>query len=269
MPQDEGSYPTVEPAEIFERYSVRYLLGPWASFLIGVAGIRAGERVLDVACGTGAVARLAAERVGAAGQVTGLDLNGAMLAVARSLPPAAGPLITWVEGNAVAMQFSDAGFDIVLCQQGLQFFPDELAALREMHRVLVPGGRLVLSVWKSKGIYDTAVSNALERYAGGNVAALFCASRDVPNADELRHLILEAGFGGVDIRPATMMMRLPSLEEYTMCHLASTPVASTVAALSRESREALRNDIAKQLQPYVDGEGIVFPEEINIATAHT
>ena len=269
MPQHEESHLTAEPAEIYERYSVRYLLGPWASLLVGTAAIRAGEHVLDVACGTGAVARLAAERVGAAGQVTGLDLSAGMLAVARSLPPPAGPAITWVEGNAVAMNFADKIFDVVLCQQGLQFFSDKLAALREMRRVLTPGGRLILSVWKSKGIYNTAVGNALERYAGAEVAALFCASRDVPNAEELRRLILDAGFRCVNVRPAAMTMRLPSVAEFTLCHLASTPVASAVAALDEKGREALRKDIARQLQPYVEGEGVAFPEETNIATAHT
>ena len=268
MPQQVESHLTAEPEVLFERYSVRYLLGPWASLLVGTATLQAGERVLDVACGTGAVARLAAERVGAAGQVTGLDLSAGMLAVARSLPPPAGPVITWVEGNAVAMNFADEIFDAVLCQQGLQFFADKLAALREMRRVLVPGGRLVLGVWKSKGIYNTAVGNALERYADAKAAALFCASRDVPNADELHRLILDAGFRGADVRPAAMTMRLPSVYEFTLCHLASTPVASAVAALDEKSREALRKDIAIQLQPYIEGVGIAFPEEIHIATAH-
>ena len=109
------------------------------------------ERVLDVACGTGVVARLAAARVGGSGNVVGLDLNPGMLAVAASIAPetpATSAPITWREASATKMPFTDASFDIVYCQLGLQFFPDRSAALREMHRVLVSEGRLGLMVWR-------------------------------------------------------------------------------------------------------------------------
>ena len=107
-----------------------------------------GERVLDVACGTGIVARLAAGRMGSGG-VVGLDINPGMLAVARSLPPGPGPAIEWHEGSVLDMPFPEGSFDICLCQLGLQFFPDRAAALREMRRVLRTGGRLALSVFSA------------------------------------------------------------------------------------------------------------------------
>lgn len=111
-------------AELYERYAVRYFIGPWAPELVDIASLKAGERVLDLACGTGVVARLAAAKVGPSGKVTGLDLNAGMLAVGRSLPLAYGASITWVEGSAMATGLPDASFDVVLCQQGFQFFPD-------------------------------------------------------------------------------------------------------------------------------------------------
>jgi ubiquinone/menaquinone biosynthesis C-methylase UbiE len=105
---------------------------PWAADLITVAALPVGARVLDVACGTGIVARLAAPHVGQTGQVRGMDLNPRMLAVARALPSTPGAPITWQAGNAVALPFPEATFDRVLCQQGLQFFSDRLAAKREI-----------------------------------------------------------------------------------------------------------------------------------------
>ena len=117
----------------------------WAEDLVRRAQLRTGELVLDVACGTGVVARLAATKV-RPGQVTGLDLNAGMLAVARSLPNEGAP-ISWTEGSALDMKFPSGRFDVVLCQQGLQFFPDQPAALREMRRVLREGGRAALSVY--------------------------------------------------------------------------------------------------------------------------
>src|SRR6185503_11434950 len=151
MSEQSGFQLTEDAVKLRERYSVRYFIGPWAPGLVALAALKPGERVLDVACGTGLVARLAATETGPTGQVTGLDINRNMLALARSLPPPPGASVTWVEGDAGAMGFPDASFDVILCQQGLQFFPDKAAALGEMHRVLVPRGRVVLSVWKSEG----------------------------------------------------------------------------------------------------------------------
>jgi ubiquinone/menaquinone biosynthesis C-methylase UbiE len=194
MPPQEQWQLSSSAAELYERYPARYHLGPWARGLVGLARLQPGERVLDLACGTGVVARLAAPAVGLTGQVTGLDLKPGMLAVARSLPPPSGPSITWIEGSAVDMNLPNASFDIVLCQQGLQFFPDRPAALREMRRVLVPNGRVLLSVWRIMGPYHVAVAEALRQHVGAEAAATFSASRVVPDAEELYHLVVEAGF---------------------------------------------------------------------------
>ncbi|HLL50277.1 MAG TPA: methyltransferase domain-containing protein, partial [Thermomicrobiales bacterium] len=131
---------TGNAAELYERYLVPTITGVWAADLVRRAALQPGERVLDVACGTGIVARLAAEQVGAQGVVVGLDLNTAMLDVARALPSPAGAPITWTEASVLAMPFPDATFDVVVCQLGLQFFPDRPQALQEMRRVLVSRG---------------------------------------------------------------------------------------------------------------------------------
>jgi ubiquinone/menaquinone biosynthesis C-methylase UbiE len=269
MGQQSGYQVTGDAAQLRERYSVRYFMGPWAPGLVAVAALQPGERVLDVACGTGVLTRLAAPAVGPTGQVTGLDINAAMLAVARSLPPPSGASIRWVEGNAVAVDFPNASFDVIVCQQGLQFFPDKLSALREMHRVLVPGGRVVLSVWKSAGPYNVAVAEALEHHVGVEASTKFRASRVVPDAEALHRLFVEAGFRAVEIRPSAMTIRLPSLETFVLGHLSGMPVAGAVAALSEERRAVLARQVKTALQPYADGDGVAVPDEINIARAHT
>ena len=119
--------------ENYERYLVPAIFGPFATDLVELSAIQPGERVLDVACGPGVVARLAAEVVGATGRVVGVDLNAGMLAVARTLPLARGAPVEWREDDAAALQLPDGGFDVVLCQQGLQVFPDRPAALREKY----------------------------------------------------------------------------------------------------------------------------------------
>ena len=248
---------------------VPYILGPWAPGLVELAALQQGERVLDLACGTGLVARLAAQKVGPEGKVTGLDLNTGMLAVARKLPPPPGAPITWVEGSALAMDLLSASFDVILCQQGFQFFSDKPAALREIHRVLVPGGRLLLSVWKTAGPYSIAVSTALERHTGVETALRYRAARVVPDAEELRGLLVDAAFHGVHIRQSVMTIRLPPAKAFVLGHLASTPAARAVAALSDEARTALVREVSMALQSYADGNGLSLPDETITAIAHT
>src|SRR5262249_40502072 len=170
MNQHESWHLTAEAAERYERCVAGYILGPWAPLLVDVASLAPGERVLDIACGTGLVARIAAQRVGSRGRVVGVDLNPGMIAVARSLPKPVGAAIDWVERNALDLQLADAGFDVVLCQQGLQFFPDKARAMHEMRRVLVHGGRLALAVWAGTGPYQSAVGDALARFVSDEAA---------------------------------------------------------------------------------------------------
>jgi len=124
------------PGELYEREMVPAIFARWASDLVAAAGVEPGARALDVACGTGVVTRLLAERVGAGGRVVGLDANPGMLAAARAAAPAA--TIEWLEGSAIKIPLPDAGFEAVLCQQGLQFFPDALARRIGAERAVLP-----------------------------------------------------------------------------------------------------------------------------------
>jgi ubiquinone/menaquinone biosynthesis C-methylase UbiE len=134
---------THSAAEVYEAFFVPALFRQWAPKMAQAAGLAAGQRVLDVACGTGVLAREAVKHVGPSGAVTGLDRNEGMLAVARREAPD----VEWQLGRAEALPFDAATFDAVVSQFGLMFFEDQTAALEEMWRVLRPGGRLAVTVW--------------------------------------------------------------------------------------------------------------------------
>ena len=267
MSKHEQWHMTAQAAELYERYPGRYILAPWAPLLVDAARLATGERVLDVACGTGIVARAAAERVGPAGRIVGVDLNPGMIAVARSLPTPFAATVDWLERSALDLQLADAVFDVVLCQQGLQFFPDKLLALREMRRVLGPGGRLALSVWNGVGLYNSAVGEALTRYVSKQTADRFCASRQAPTREELQRLAKEAGFSSVDVGISRMNIRLPPLEKFVLDHLAATPVATVIAAADPEARSKIGANVMEQLQCYTDSDGATYPEETYVLTA--
>jgi ubiquinone/menaquinone biosynthesis C-methylase UbiE len=257
--------------EAYERYMVPTLFTPWATDLVARLPLHAGEHVLDVACGTGSVTRLAAHRVSPGGTVTGLDLNPGMLAVARSLPHAPDVRIDWREGSAMALPFSNALFNVVLCQQGLQFFPDRVAALREMHRVLVRGGRLGLSVWRplQHNPYMAALANALERHVSAEAAVSYRAVCALGDAETLRSLLQQVGFREVRISIATLVMRFVSVEAFVPGQFAATTSAGAVAALDAPARTALLEDVRMALQSYTGDTGVAVPTEAHVATAYT
>jgi len=267
MKRNEQWHIAEEAAHQYERIVARHILAPWAPSLVDAARPAVGERVLDLACGTGVVTRIAAQRAGPKGRVTGVDLNAGMISVARSLPAPDGGPVEWVEGSALAIPLPDASVDVVLCQQGLQFFLDKALALREMRRVLDRGGRLALSVWSSVGFYNSAVGKALARFAGEDSASRFLASRNVPGKEELEHLVVAAGFSGVDVRISRMNVHLPRMDRFALEHLAGTPVAAAIAALDPESRKNIGASVMREMQRFNDGDGVTYPEEAHVVTA--
>ena len=135
-------------AEVYEAFFVPALFAQFAGPVADAAALGAGQAVLDVACGTGVLARELRRRTGAEGRVVGLDRNAGMLAVARRSAPG----IDWREGMAERLPFADGSFDAVVSQFGLMFFEDRRAALAEMWRVVRPGGRLAVAVWDAPNV---------------------------------------------------------------------------------------------------------------------
>jgi len=258
-------------ADSYERYQVPSVFEPLARMFLERMALRPGQRVLDVACGTGIVTRLAAPIVGPAGSIVAVDFNPAMLDVARRHAPADGARVEWRQGDAAALPCADADFDVVLCQQGLQFFPDRPAALREMRRVLRPGGRVGLAVWCAleRCPAQAAIAAALRRHVGPDIARRFRAPFDLGEAGVLAGLLVQAGFRDVDVEVAVVMRRLLPPAESVPRVLASTPVGPEVAALEQATRDAVVADVAAALSGYRDGDGLTVPQPTHIARAGT
>jgi len=263
-----------EAPVLYQRYLVPAITAIWAADLVDRANIQRGARVLDVASGTGVVARAAATRLGDGGAVTGLDINPGMLAVARSLPADAGAAsIEWQEGSVLALPFADAAFDVVLCQLGLQFFPDRPAALAEIRRVLVPGGRTGISVFGpiEHNPATHALADALDRHVGQGASLAKRNEHVLADTDELRMLLEEAGFRDVVIESVTKTVRFPSATAYVRIQLAATPLATLVERYDAADRErlieAVAENVAGALVEYAGDAGLTFPQEVHTALA--
>jgi SAM-dependent methyltransferase len=253
-------------AENYQRHLVPVIFAPWAEDVVGLGAPQLGERVLDVACGPGVVARLAARRAGA-GQVTGLDINPGMVEVARSLP--SDLAICWQEGSALQMPFPDEAFDLVLCQQGVQFFPDRAAGVREMRRVLVPGGRVVVAVWgpieQSPGF--AALAAALERHVSPAAAAAARSPFSLPGTGELRDLVGGAGLGNVQVHSRTKMLRFPPPAEFVAHYVWGSPIGAALGDSDPSVLEPVVRQVAEALASYVDDRVLSFPIENHLAQA--
>jgi ubiquinone/menaquinone biosynthesis C-methylase UbiE len=260
------------PAQIYEQFFVPSIFRIWTGELLKRVKPAPGDRVLDVACGTGIVAREAAPLVGPDGSVTGLDPNPGMLAVARSIAPAGGPAIDWRQGSADALPFPEGSFDLVLCQHGMQFFPDRPAAMAEMRRVLAPGGRIGAVVWRSREHQTlwAAFDDIHERHFGslGGGEIIYALG----DADEFRRLFVDAGFPGVTVESVVRTVRFPSAAEFVrLTVLGGAAVLPEFAQMDDAARNALVEIIGREIAPtldrYREGEGVAFPLAVHIATA--
>lgn len=199
--------PTPRPApESYEAFMVRYRFRPWAGELLDRVEVFPGIRMLDVACGTGIVARTAGSRLGSDGKIVGIDMNPAMIEVAGRAAAAEGLALEWLVGRVEALPFPDQSFDLVTIQQGLQFFPNKSAALRECARVLTPGGTLAIGIWSSlekQGIQQD-FAEAIERVSG---SASMHASYGTVTEDSLREVLVSAGLVERSIEEVTIDLR--------------------------------------------------------------
>ena len=262
LPVDQRSFP-----EMYERELVGPLFRPWVEEILDAIHVGAGDRVLDVACGTGVVARLAARRVGDAGTVVGVDVSPAMLAEARRVAPD----IDWREGDAAALPLAEGErFDAVVCQQGLQFFPDRLAAARRMHQALAPGGRLAVSVWRSDE--ESPALLALRRVAERHLGPIDDRRYSFGDPSALEALLREAGFRDVRSKMLSRVIRFADGAAFVHLNaMAFVGMSAGAKGLSDEARtqvvDAIVRDSAEAARPYTDDRGMVFELATNLATA--
>jgi ubiquinone/menaquinone biosynthesis C-methylase UbiE len=254
------------PAWIYEKNQVPAIFGPWAQLLVDLARPVPGEHVLDAACGTGVVARRVAPMVGPSGTTTALDFDPAMIAVAKELAPD----IAWHQGDLQSLPFPHGQFDLVICQQGLQFLPDRKLGLREMHRVSRPGGRVVLSVWtelaKSPG--QARLFAALGAMLGKDMSTP--PPWSLADAAQLLELVTSAGFVDVQMTKTSLSAIYPSARQFVEILIEGTSklTRQALAQIPAGRKTAFIDEVAAQLAEFETDAGIELPHESRLLIAY-
>ena len=246
---------TASAAEVYEAFFLPALFQEWTERVAKAARVGPGQHVLDVACGTGVLARTLVEYVHPGGAVVGLDVNDGMLAVARKKAPE----VVWIEGAAESLPFDDAGFDAVVCQFGLMFFADRPAALREMMRVLRPGGRLAVAVWdrldRTPGY--AAMTSLLQRLFGDDVAASLHAPYALGEIALLQSLFDKAGVADIAIATHVGTARFPSIQQWVYTDVKGWTASDQI---DDAGFDLLVAEAERELQRFVTPDGTVVFE---------
>jgi len=255
-------------AEAYEEHMVPGMFAWWSQLIVALADPRPGEHVLDVACGTGIGARLAARAVGSAGRVAGLDIDPGVVEIAAKVTDGAASPMDWHCGSALEMPFKDGEFDLCLCLQGMQFFPDRLAGLAEIRRVVKRSGRFVGSLWASLEFNEghRAVVQALERQnVDASSARRACSFADV---DDIRDIAKRAGFSNVELRTEDGVSHFASLQSFIDgMTLGSPSTRHAVALLPPAGRDRFVRDVSTALEQYIVGGELQYPMRTHIVVA--
>lgn len=261
MVEENAFHLSTAAAETYEKQRVPAIFRPMAEATLNAISLPSPDTVLDVACGTGVMARAVGARLTKPCRIVGCDLNPAMVAVALAYTPDSLHQFDWIEASADAIPVEDGEVDLAFCQHGLQFFPDKLAALREIRRTLRKDAPLLVTCWKAVPPLFEAVAKALLDHIGEAAATTAVQPFIWNDVDEIRALFVEAGFSVAVPETLPVERRLGASPSVMRDELLSTPNEPALRAAGEDAMEDIVSEILVAVAQYRKGELLVMPQE--------
>ena len=255
-------------AVLYEEQKVPAMFAPLADATLSVVPVFDDDIVLDVACGTGIVARKVREKIGLMPRVVGTDLNESMIATAKSLKDVQSRSCEWQTANATDLPFDEGTFSIVFCQQGIQFIPDKVGALSEIHRVLRPEGRVVLTVWNGLADFMVPVADALSRYVSDEIAEKSKAPYAY-NGEVLLPIMSNIGFKNVSIEKLTINRTIQATESTIRDEIMVLPIAPSVKEKGDDVLQKIIQETMDGLSIYRRGTDFIVLQHAHLIQANT
>lgn len=267
MSKNSGYQLSTKAAEDYEDTKVRALFGPMTEQMLDVIALPAGGDVLDVACGTGVISRALAGRLSERSRLVGADINAAMIEVAKRRAPAGPHVFEWEIAPADDMPFEDASFDLMFCQQGLQFFPDKPAALTEMRRVLRAGGRLILNCWAAVPPMSTEIEAVLRRRLTDEAAEKFVVPFAWRDEAVIGRIIANAGFDLAAPRRLQVFRRMPATLAAMRADMLTSPIEAALRALGDDAIDEIVQEVMDTAERFRTGDMLALPQEAHLFEA--
>jgi ubiquinone/menaquinone biosynthesis C-methylase UbiE len=234
-------------------------LRPAQDLMLTLADLRAGERALDIACGTGLVTFRAAEAVGSTGFVAASDISEDMVASVAAAAAARGIAGDFRRGDAETLEYADGSFDAVLCGLGLMYVAEPPNAIREMHRVLTPGGRAAAAVWGARKTCGWAeIFPIVERRTASDVCPMFF---QLGTGSTMADAFRAAGFAEVREERISVPIIFPTAEAAIGAAFIGGPVALAHSRFDDATRESAYAEYLQSIEPFRKGDAYHVPGE--------
>lgn len=254
-------------SEIYENQKVPVMFGPLAEATLKIVPVAQDDAILDVACGTGILARKVRERIGSSARIAGVDLNESMISAARNLTDAYARSCEWHVSSVNELPFEDGDFSRIFCQQGFQFFPDETVALGEMKRVMRPGGLMAMTIWSGPSVLFSVMADALAKYVDKQTATKLLIPFAYEGRETLQGLLTELGFSDTSRTEIAIDRVIENPETSLSMEIMGNPVGPLVAEKGEEAMQRIVEHTLDGLSEYRQGTTLIVPQNSHLFQA--
>ena len=252
---------------MYEDQKVTAMFGPLARAILDVVTVTTDDRILDVACGTGIVSRTIHNKVATDTAIAGIDINESMLQIAREITDDQQKAFSWHLGDVTDLPFKENEFTAIFCQQGIQYFPDEQAALKEMNRVLASNGQLILSVWGGASDFFVAMADSVAKHISPELGAKYLAPFSFKLIEQLPSMLIATGFKDISVKNLSVDRVITNTEISIPKEILAHPAGQKVQDAGEEVVKAITNDVANACKKYQSGKDMVVPQRVNLIHA--